>query len=355
MSLHVDIRKEYEGFQLAVSFTSEGGTLGILGASGSGKSLTLKCIAGLVKPSEGVIKIGNRVVFDSSAGIDVPPQARGAGYLFQSYALFPHMSVRKNILAAVRDKKNANIEPLLARFELEELADRYPSEISGGQQQRVALARIFASEPEVLLLDEPFSALDSYLRENMQAQLVRTLSDYPGDAILVTHSRDEAFRICGNLLTVDGGRVLQSGKTQDVFAHPRNTVTARLTGCKNFSRLARSGDGRLVATDWGYELTGSFAGAQSATHIGIRARYFTEKEPAAAQAADYVSVPVEVTEVLSGVFEHTVLLRVRGADAASAKNEEANLWWICPVSTDVRQVKMLYAKKSDLLFMNDEF
>lgn len=216
MSLEVRIRRTLRDFSLETAFTTSDGVLGILGASGCGKSMTLRCIAGVETPDEGRIVLNGRVLFDSAAGINLPPQQRRVGYLFQSYALFPHMTVEENIACALgrekdRKKRAGTIASLVGRFRLEGLEKRYPGQLSGGQQQRVALARILAYEPEALLLDEPFSALDAHLKEKLQLELLELLRGYAGDAVMVTHSRDEAFRLCGRLLIMEHGRPFRRG------------------------------------------------------------------------------------------------------------------------------------------------
>lgn len=175
MSLFVEIEKQLGNFHLDVRFQAETETLALLGASGCGKSMTLKCIAGIMTPDRGRIVLNGRVLFDSEARIDLPPQQRRVGYLFQNYALFPTMTVEKNILCGIRSgskaEKAAALSATLHRFRLEGLEKRYPAQLSGGQQQRVALARILCSQPEVILLDEPFSALDSYLKWDLELKL----------------------------------------------------------------------------------------------------------------------------------------------------------------------------------------
>ena len=171
MSLVVDIRKSLGDFRLDVSFTAEDGVMGILGPSGCGKSMTLRCIAGVEKPDEGRIELDGVTLFDSARGINLRPQRRRVGYLFQNYALFPNMTVRQNILCGLRHEKDrAKREQLMSEYielmQLGGLEGHYPSQLSGGQQQRVALVRILVNRPRLLMLDEPFSALDSHLRES---------------------------------------------------------------------------------------------------------------------------------------------------------------------------------------------
>ena len=178
MSLQAAIKKRFSGFSLDVSLNTDGGVMGILGASGSGKSMTLKCIAGIETPDEGRIVLNGRVLFDSEKHINLPPQKRKVGYLFQNYALFPNMTVETNIAAGLsgsKEEKQEAVARMIRLFKLEGLEKRYPSQLSGGQQQRVALARILVYEPDVIMLDEPFSALDYYLKEQLQFQVREVL------------------------------------------------------------------------------------------------------------------------------------------------------------------------------------
>ena len=207
MSLTVDIKKRLGSFSLDVSFQAESEVLALLGSSGCGKSMTLKCIAGIEKPDEGKIILNGRTLFDSENRINLSPQKRRVGYLFQQYALFPNMTVRQNIAAGASGRPDAKkaVEEKIAAMRLEGLEDKRPAQLSGGQQQRVALARILVSEPEVLLLDEPFSALDSYLRWELEMELSGTLRAFGSTAVFVSHSRDEVFRICDNVCVLAHG------------------------------------------------------------------------------------------------------------------------------------------------------
>ncbi len=178
MSLQVDVKKKLGNFSLEVAFQTEGRWHGILGASGCGKSMTLKMIAGIITPDEGRIVIGDRVLFDSAAGINLSPQKRRTGFLFQNYALFPNMTVEKNIACGLCDGDKAKVYELIETLQLHGLEKRYPSQLSGGQQQRVALARCLACEPQLIMLDEPFSALDEFLKERLQQEVKRVLQNY---------------------------------------------------------------------------------------------------------------------------------------------------------------------------------
>jgi len=189
MSLIVRIRKKLSHFTLDVDFETADHFTCLLGASGSGKSMLLKCIAGLEKPDEGYIELNGRVLFDSSKKIDVKPQERGVGYLFQNYALFPNMTVKENILVSRYRERNRpevikRLHELISLLQLEGHEDKYPDRISGGQQQRTALARIMMSNPGILLLDEPFAALDANLREKLQMEMKDLLTEYGQQVIM---------------------------------------------------------------------------------------------------------------------------------------------------------------------------
>ena len=277
MGVSVHIKKQLDSFLLDISFVSEAKRIGILGASGCGKSMTLKSIAGIVVPDEGKIEAGGRVFFDSSARINLKPQKRNAGYLFQNYALFPTMTVEKNIAAGLRGNRAetaARVKQMAEKFQLQGLEKRLPSELSGGQQQRVALARIMAYEPDIILLDEPFSALDMYLKDQLQRELSEMLKDYEGTVILVSHNRDEVYRFSEELLVIDQGKIAVSGKTKEIFENPVSREAARLTGCKNFSRARRMDAHTAEALDWGITLHTSGEIPEDTLWIGYRAHDF---------------------------------------------------------------------------------
>lgn len=238
--LNVEIRKRLPGFSLDVSLSAGSELVAIFGPSGSGKSLTLQCIAGLLKPDEGRIAINGRPVFDSAQGINLRPQERKVGYLFQDYALFPHLSVVDNIGYGLhtlsRGERAERVDKLLISMRLEGLERRRPGELSGGQQQRVALARVLATEPEMLLLDEPFSALDSPIRGRLHADLLELLNRAPITAILVTHDLNEAYTLSQKMVVYDAGRVLQAGPRDAVLRRPATRTVARFTATKNIFR-----------------------------------------------------------------------------------------------------------------------
>lgn len=275
MELLVDIQKKLPGFMLDVKFETGKDILGLLGASGSGKSMTLRCIAGIDTPDTGRIVLNGRTMFDSQKGINLSCRKRKMGYLFQNYALFPNMTVEENIGFGIGDKKRADriaiIKEKMKMIKLEGLEKRYPRQLSGGQQQRVALARALAIEPEALLLDEPFSALDDYLRSHMVKQLTETLADYPGVTLFVTHNMDEVYRVCKNLVVLSLGKIEAKGEKAEVFRCPPSLAAAQLTGCKNFSRAKYISPFKLEALEWGISLNTKREISRQIKNVGIHA------------------------------------------------------------------------------------
>jgi molybdate transport system permease protein len=273
--LLVDIEKKLANFTLDTTFSAERETLGLLGGSGSGKSMTLRCIAGVETPSKGRILLNGQTLFDSQKRINVPSHQRKVSLVFQNYALFPHMTVAQNIAFGLqhlpKTARSERIPRQLALLQLTGLGNRYPHQLSGGQQQRVALARALATEPEVLLLDEPFSALDTYLRAQLERQLVETLSTYPGVTLFVTHNLEEAFRVCEKLIVMSGGKPIAFDFKHRIFDRPRTLRVAQLTGCKNFSRATVVGSDTIEAIDWGIKLKVVEPISDNLEYVGIRA------------------------------------------------------------------------------------
>jgi molybdate transport system permease protein len=282
MELIVDIQQQLPNFTLEVAFSVTDETLGLLGSSGSGKSMTLRCIAGIDTPTQGRIVLNDRVLFDSGLGIDLPSRDRRVGYLFQHYALFPHLTVAQNIAYGLRGQSKAAIARRVAdqlqQVQLVGFGDRYPHQLSGGQQQRVALARALAPNPDILLLDEPFSALDAHLRSELEKQLLKTLASYRGLTLFVSHNLEEAYRVCQRLLVLSGGSVVAEGPKQAMFDHPGILAVAQLTGCKNISALQRQGEHALAALDWHSTLQTLEPVRPTHTHVGIRAHRLTFPE-----------------------------------------------------------------------------
>jgi molybdate transport system permease protein len=283
MSLEVSIEKSVAGFRLAVEFSTDGTPLGLLGPSGSGKSMTLRAIAGLETPDRGRIVLNGRVLFDSAKHIDVPARDRRIGLLFQNYALFPHLTVSENISFGLRrlpeTERNRRVAEQIAAVHLNDLAERYPATLSGGEQQRVALVRALATEPAALLLDEPFSALDTYLRSALERQLREVLARYSGSTLFVSHNLEESYRVCETLVVLANGRVAAHGPKEEIFRHPPTLEVARVTGCKNFSRARLLSDGLVEATDWKCALRVAQKFATPPAHIAIRAHHIRVHSP----------------------------------------------------------------------------
>lgn len=327
MSLEVSLTKRLgRSFTLDVAFRVDGSCLGILGASGCGKSMTLKCIAGIERPDRGRIVLNGRVLFDSEEGINLRPQERRVGYLFQDYALFPNMTVARNIVAGMAGNgagRAAVVEGLLRDFQLEGLGKRYPHQLSGGQRQRAALARMLAAGPEIILLDEPLSALDTHLREYMQLRLLDIVEKF-GDAVMVTHSRDEVYKICPGLLAMEHGGVLATGPTAAMFRDPGLVSVAKLTGCKNISRIEKLPGTRVRAVDWDMELDVGRPVPDGATHIGIRAHDILPWHGESGRAANVF--PMRVVKRTEDPFEWIIhFVNAAGSEAPAPEREP--LWW----------------------------
>ncbi|MGH1395887.1 MAG: molybdate ABC transporter permease subunit [Trichormus sp.] len=278
VKLFVEIEKRLASFSLKVRFSSDEQPLGLLGGSGAGKSMILRCIAGIETPTRGRIVLNDRVLFDSEKGINLPSRDRQIGFLVQNYALFPNMTVAQNIafglpLGIANGKMRSQIEELLIAMQLQGLGERYPHQLSGGQQQRVALARALASQPEALLLDEPFSALDTHLRSQLEQQMTTTLAEYSGVTLFVTHNMEEAYRLCPNLLVMEHGKIVHHGSRYDIFEHPATVSVAQITGCKNYSDVIIHSSHEIEAIDWGCRLQIREPISPQITHVGIRAHH----------------------------------------------------------------------------------
>ncbi|WP_027404518.1 molybdate ABC transporter permease subunit [Aphanizomenon flos-aquae] len=273
--LFLDIDKRLANFHLQVALNTNNQPLGLLGGSGAGKSMILRCIAGIETPNKGQIVLNNRVLFDSEKKIDLPIHQRRIGFLFQNYALFPHITVAENIAFGIPKSVNVKeeVEKQLITMQLQGFGDRYPHQLSGGQQQRVALARALASKPEALLLDEPFSALDTHLRSQLEQQVTEILDDYSGVTLFVTHNMEEAYRLCPNLLVLEQGKEAHHGSKYEIFQHPASINVAQLTGCKNFSRASILSPQQIEAIDWDCTLQVREKMPLQLSHVGIRAHH----------------------------------------------------------------------------------
>ena len=297
MVLQVSIKKKLRDFTLDVEFT--------VGASGCGKSMTLKCIAGIETPDEGEIILNGRTLFNSAKKINLPPQMRRAGYLFQNYALFPNMTVAENILFAAVGDKISKLKENLSRFQLDGLENAYTSELSGGQQQRVAFARVLTSHAEILLLDEPFSALDSYLKWQLELELAEIFKIY-GAAILVSHDKGEVYRLADKVAVMHSGVIDTIGGKREVFKNPKTLAAMILTGCKNISPARKIAEDKIFAEDWGIQLVIRNV-ELGIKFVGIRAH---DLEPRADLGEN--TFAFEVVQIIEDTFSYIVMVRANG-------------------------------------------
>ena len=320
MSLQVRIQKRLGSFLLDVDFEAENEVTCLLGASGCGKSMTLKCIAGIEKPDAGHIELDGRVLFDSEKGINLPPQKRLVGYLFQNYALFPNMSVRQNILCGLsrekdRTAREKRLKDMLRLMQLEGLENHKPHQLSGGQQQRVALARILVSDPQLLLLDEPFSALDGHLRDALKIELRDLLQRYGHEVLMVTHDRTEAYNMSSRIAVMHEGRLLTVQPTKALFADPGSVPAAILTGCKNIAEAHRIDEHTVEVPAWGLRLRTAGEVRDGLCAVGIRAHYFNPNTP-------HNRFPVRYVEEMEEPFETIIQFRYAGQAPDSPP-----IWW----------------------------
>lgn len=309
MGLQVKIKKKLGNFLLDVCFEIDNKTLAILGASGSGKSMTLKCIAGIETPDEGKIVLDNKVLFDSDKKINLPPQERSVGYLFQNYALFPNMTVEENIGVAIRMPKREKeeiVKEKIKTFYLQGLEKKKPCQLSGGQQQRVALARMIASNPKIIMLDEPFSALDSHLRWQLEQEMLEIIEKYQRPTLFVSHNRDEVYRISDLIGVMNNGKLEKLSSKKELFQCPELLTGAILTGCKNFSRIIKINDYRVKAIDWQVELETKSKVTNESEYIGIRAHHIQVVKE---KNTDDNTILCHVIKIIDNTFNMIVMLK----------------------------------------------
>ena len=228
---------ESAGFHLDVDLEAGGGVTVLFGPSGAGKTLTLDCIAGFARPDSGRILLDDEILFDASARVNLPPRKRRCGYVFQNYALFPHMSLRENLMFGAerspRLERHRRVNEMLDRFHLTGVAGRRPHEVSGGQKQRCSIARALIGSPQLLLLDEPARGLDAQLRAELYSVLRQIRSEFDVPILLVTHDLEECFQLGDRMIVLREGRVVQSGPPREVLDQPATTEVARLLGFVN--------------------------------------------------------------------------------------------------------------------------
>lgn len=362
MGLHIDITKKLAGFKLQASLSCEHEIIGVLGASGSGKSMLLNSVAGLVKPDSGSIVLDDVVFFDSSKKVNLPPRERKTGYLFQNYAIFPHLTVAENIAFGLGDLPKAErikkVTELLERFHLKNMGKRYPSQISGGQQQRVALARALAVEPHILLLDEAFSALDEYLKTHMLKEMKETLKKFQGTTLFVTHNMAEAYHLCDRIVILNNGGVETFGTKEEVFQCPVSLATATITGCKNTASAVRKSEHSVEVPEWGVSVaTDAIVGSENG-FIGIRENNIKLADNSVMKPADNSvqenSFPVWIADESEAPTRTTLYLKI---GSAPQRLDDFHIEW--EISREERaamgrlpQPFMIYMNPKNIFFMS---
>lgn len=310
--LQVDIKKQFGDFNLEMAFEAGDETVGLLGASGCGKSVTMRSIAGIERPDEGKIVVNGTVFFDRAKGkkakVDLTPQERKTALLFQNYMLFPNLTIEDNVAAGIgkdvpKAKRMEIVEGELQRFGLKGFNKRYPAQLSGGQQQRVALARMLAAKPGILMLDEPFSALDAHLKGVLEQNLVSLFDAFKGTILYVSHDIDEALRFCDRIVVVDAGHIMEISTGDELVNNPKSRASIKLSGCKNETDARKAGETTLHLPKWGIDLDMQRPVPDDACAIGIRAFYVK-----LAEGPGVNSFRVCVDRVSDSRFERTVLL-----------------------------------------------
>ena len=317
MSLYVDIKKKLTAFDLDVHIEAGEERLGLLGASGCGKSLTMRCIAGVETPDEGRIVVNDRVFFDSECGINLSPQERKTAYLFQNYQLFPNLSVEQNVQAGMpktmsKQERHEAAISALSIFSMEKFAQRYPGRLSGGQQQRVALARMIAARPGIFMFDEPFSALDSYLKSSLEQTLLDMLDLVKTTVLYVSHDIDESFRFCDRICVISDGHVAEIGPTKQIVGDPHTLAAVKLSGCKNISAARKVAEGVVEAMDWGMTFHTNKPIPDDLAYLGIRAFYVHPAD--AEKAGGKNAYQLQVHRTSDSRFERSVMLKTPEGD-----------------------------------------
>ena len=324
MSLEVDIEKKFKGFHLQAQFTAGDETMGLLGASGCGKSLTMRSIAGIERPDSGKIVVNGTVFFDRAPGkkarVDLSPQQRKTALLFQNYMLFPNLTVAQNVAAGIaKDVSPADCDAMvqaeLKRFGLSGFEKRYPVQLSGGQQQRVALARMLAARPGILMLDEPFSALDAHLKSVLEQNLVSLFDAFRGTILYVSHDIDEALRFCDRIAVVESGHIMEMGTGDDLVNRPQSQAGIKLSGCKNATPAQRRGSHTVWLPKWGVQVETAAEVPEGVKCLGVRAFYLQR-----ADGPGRNCFRMRVDRVSDSRFERTALLGFldRSPEAAPA-------------------------------------
>ena len=320
MTIKADISSKLEKFTADFSFESNSDRIGILGESGAGKSMLLKFLAGIYNPDRAEIWLDGRCLHSTKNNINIIPQDRNIAYMFQNYALFPTMSVRNNIEIVVKGDKKTKKEKadfLLKKFHIEELAGRKPGELSGGQQQRVALARVLAYEPSLILLDEPFSALDQGLKEKLQIELENMLQDYGGKVIMVSHSIDELYKFSKELIVVSDGCIVETGTKDKLFHRPDTIKAARLLGVNNILSAKICDRNQIEIPEWNCKIHTDRKIPKKVRAIGIRD---TEFCPVWAEDDTGENViDIEITDLYETLNHVKIFFTIPGGEAGKKK------------------------------------
>lgn len=322
MSLEARIKKHFKTFDLDVELEAGAETLGFLGVSGCGKSLTLRCIAGIETPDEGRIVVNGKVFFDSEQRINLTPQQRKTALLFQNYMLFPNLTVAQNVAAGIgKDVSKADAAAIVAselkRFGLSGFEKRYPAQLSGGQQQRVALARMLAARPGILMLDEPFSALDAHLKGVLEQNLVDLFDAFDGTILYVSHDIDEALRFCDRIAVVDGGHILEVDTADELVNHPQSEAALKLSGCKNAVEAQKVESHEVFVPKWGVRIHTAQEVPDDVKYLGVRA-FYVEK----ASGPGENNYRVRVDRTSDSRFDRSVLLGFLDREEGSPKAVE---------------------------------
>ncbi len=327
MDLSVSVKSNLDNFQLNMSFETNSKRIGILGESGSGKSMLLKYIAGIFSPDEGKIMLNGEYILNSEEKINIKPQDRDVAYMFQNYALFPNMTVRENIEIVIegsKEDKRTRANHLMNKFCIDNLSEKKPGELSGGQQQRVALARIMAYGPKVILLDEPFSALDGNLKEKMQVELEEMLNDYDGIVIMVSHSKTEIFKFSDEVLVINHGEIIEHGNTRELFMSPNTREGARMTGIRNILEASVDEDLVLHVPEWKLKipLEEGFSTRENIKYIAVRGKFLKILED---DEKGENPINIEVESIYEDMEEFKVFFAIRGDDN-NLLDESANVY-----------------------------
>jgi len=323
-------RPDSAGFALDVEFAATQGVTVLFGPSGAGKTLMLDAVAGFVKPDEGRVMLDDEILYDGATKVCLPPQKRNCGYVFQNYALFPHMTLRENLAFAAerrpRLERHRRVVDMLEKFRLTEAAGRRPHEVSGGQRQRCSIARALIGEPKMLLLDEPATGLDAPLRAELYDALRRVKEDFKTPMLLVTHDLAECFELAEEMLIVHQGRVVQKGTPRLILDEPANLEVARLLGAFNLI------EAEILTLDPGRDISrlrvGEFElnGPYFKGHLkGDRVTLCVRPEQLSAAARDGKPGPNQIPAELSRVVERPHGLRMEFTSPALASGVRVNI------------------------------